>query len=213
MHPIHNVPDWDNAETSVDYPSLVAFLRRVKETGELHAGHKTHDSLRMRSCVTLSDEAVARWGELFAEKVRARERERGERIVWGLLDGFLVYWCKVSAASCAVYNLLTGLMQDVVRELDARLFLRVPRAVLQQRRKDWGAALITGEKILFSHRSGIRELKLFLRKPTDPFTVTIGTTAWHYFRIHRFTLRKSRCPRTWTLTDTYFRMETWSTGS
>jgi nicotinamide/nicotinate riboside kinase len=45
--------------------------------------------------VPVPDEVGVRWRAIFEELKHAKEAE-GERIVWGLVDGFLLYWNQVS---------------------------------------------------------------------------------------------------------------------
>jgi len=47
------------------------------------------------------------------------EAVTGERVVWGLVDGFLLYWD-----------------QEIVDTLDAKILLRVPYDVLKERRSE-----------------------------------------------------------------------------
>ena len=60
--------------------------------------------------------------------------EQGEEIIWALADGFLLYWHPVCLSAILTTQLLTNYLQDVVRELDIRLFLRVSCKTLKHRR-------------------------------------------------------------------------------
>jgi nicotinamide/nicotinate riboside kinase len=58
-------------------------------------------------------------------------------LVWGLVDGFLLYWHPVSILHCfhLLVTYLTTSIQDIVHELDVRLFLRVSCDTLKERRE------------------------------------------------------------------------------
>jgi len=118
VHPLHNVQDWDAAPSAIDWPRFVSFLRHIKEVGEIPPDHKSHDHLNEQKDVPVPAEVRGRWGEVF-EKIRKQQAENGERVIWGLVDGFLLYWHK-----------------DAIDQLDVRFFLRVPYEVLKQRRHE-----------------------------------------------------------------------------
>ncbi|KAF8230220.1 P-loop containing nucleoside triphosphate hydrolase protein [Tricholoma matsutake] len=117
IHPIHKVQDWDAAPGAIDWPKLVNFLRAVKETGEIPLDHRSHDHLNQQSLVEVDDEVKQELASVFQDIKRKQERQGGRKIIWGLVDGFLLYWNK-----------------DVIDQLDVRIFLRVPHDVLKKRR-------------------------------------------------------------------------------
>jgi nicotinamide/nicotinate riboside kinase len=43
------------------------------------------------------DEVGKRWKDAF-EQLETEMKEKGEKIVWGLVDGFLLYWNEVRHA-------------------------------------------------------------------------------------------------------------------
>jgi nicotinamide/nicotinate riboside kinase len=96
MHPILNVPDWDAAPSACDYPRLAAILRHVKESGQMPEEHVTFDHLNEHKNHPALEEEVAKWSQIFSEKLKHAEAKTGRKIVLGLVDGFLLYWCKVS---------------------------------------------------------------------------------------------------------------------
>jgi nicotinamide/nicotinate riboside kinase len=95
IHPVLKVQDWDDAPGAIDWPRLRDFLRIVKQSGEIPSWHKSHDHLNEQKEVPLDSETVRRWRQKF-ENVRKELEEDGVRIVWGLVDGFLLYWDRVS---------------------------------------------------------------------------------------------------------------------
>lgn len=96
VHPVYQVQDWDAAEGAIDWQRMITFLEQVKATGEIPADHHSHDHLNEQKAVPIGDDFSTHWREQFEEAKRKRA-ERGEaRIVWGLVDGFLLYWHPVS---------------------------------------------------------------------------------------------------------------------
>ncbi|KAH9986758.1 hypothetical protein BJV74DRAFT_515444 [Russula compacta] len=117
--PVHPTlgQDWDTAPTAIDWPRLRAFLRTVKRIARVPDHHSSHDHLNEQRAVPLGDGLFARCQAEIAAAQREAEAVSGSRVVWGLVDGFLLYWD-----------------QEVVDTLDARVFLRVPYGVLKERR-------------------------------------------------------------------------------
>jgi len=115
----YGVQDWDDASGAIEWPRLAAFLGEVKRLGMLPDSHKSHDHLNDNKPVPVSDSIISRWRIQSENMVKERLEKHGERLVWAIVDGFLMYWD-----------------QRVIDELDIRIFLRVPHAVLKQRRHE-----------------------------------------------------------------------------
>jgi nicotinamide/nicotinate riboside kinase len=81
------------------------------------------------------DEVEKRWRGAF-EGLGREMGVDGEKIVWGLVDGFLLYWNEVSLVWDCEWVLLIWVDQDVIAQLDVRIFLRVPHDVLRKRRHE-----------------------------------------------------------------------------
>ncbi|KIM77169.1 hypothetical protein PILCRDRAFT_623853 [Piloderma croceum F 1598] len=118
IHPKWNVQDWDAPSGAIDWPRLVSFLRKVKNTGEIPPDHRSHDHLNEQKDVPVRGETERWWRDAF-ERLELEMKGEGQKIVWGLVDGFLLYW-----------------NQDVIDQLDVRVFLRVPHDVLKHRRHE-----------------------------------------------------------------------------
>jgi nicotinamide/nicotinate riboside kinase len=118
IHPKWNVQDWDAPAGAINWPRLVTFLQKVKSTGEIPSDHRSHDHLNEQKDIPVREEVDRRWRAAF-EQLEADMQGHGERIVWGLADGFLLYW-----------------NEDVINQLDVRVFLRVPHDVLKKRRDE-----------------------------------------------------------------------------
>ncbi|KAH9993201.1 P-loop containing nucleoside triphosphate hydrolase protein [Russula vinacea] len=119
--PVHPTlgQDWDSAPTAIDWPRLRAFLRTVKRIARIPDDHSSHDHLNEQRPVPLGDSVAARYKAEIAAVQKEVEVASGARVVWGLVDGFLLYWD-----------------QEVVDTLDAKVFLRVPYDVLKERRSE-----------------------------------------------------------------------------
>ncbi|KAJ7647557.1 P-loop containing nucleoside triphosphate hydrolase protein [Roridomyces roridus] len=119
VHPVYNVQDWDAAPGAIEWPRMLDFLRKVKETGEIPADHRSHDHLNEQKDIGISEDVRDRWVSVFENLAAQRAADGAEEIVWGLVDGFLLYW-----------------NPQVIEQLDVRIYLRVPHDVLRQRRHE-----------------------------------------------------------------------------
>ncbi|KAK1225293.1 ribosylnicotinamide kinase [Marasmius sp. AFHP31] len=118
FHPTYKVQDWDAPAGAIEWPRLVKFLETVKETGVIPPDHRSHDHLNEQKQVPLSDTVSNKWRAEF-ERLEKEAESQGEKIVWGLVDGFLLYW-----------------HPDVIKPLEVRIFLRVPHDTLKRRRHE-----------------------------------------------------------------------------
>ncbi|KAF8973193.1 P-loop containing nucleoside triphosphate hydrolase protein [Flammula alnicola] len=118
-HPVHNVQDWDAPAGAITWSRLIAFLRHVKETGEIPPEHRSHDHLNEQKEVKVEDVVRDKWRAEFEKLKNERTVSGDERVVWGLVDGFLLYW-----------------HPEVIEQLDVRIMLRVPHDVLKKRRHE-----------------------------------------------------------------------------
>ncbi|KAI0296516.1 P-loop containing nucleoside triphosphate hydrolase protein [Multifurca ochricompacta] len=118
--PIHPTlgQDWDTAPTAIAWPRLRTFLHTVKRIARIPDDHSSHDHLNEQKPVPLTDSVAERWTTEITRVQKEVEAASGTRVVWGLVDGFLLYWD-----------------QEVVDTFDAKVFLRVPCDVLKERRK------------------------------------------------------------------------------
>ena len=97
IHPVHNVQDWDAAAGAISWDRLVQFLRQIKETGAIPPDHRSHDHLNEQKEVKVEEKVREKWIKEF-ETIKQEKQEKQERIIWGLVDGFLLYWNKVSVS-------------------------------------------------------------------------------------------------------------------
>ncbi|KAG8746322.1 ribosylnicotinamide kinase [Ceratobasidium sp. 414] len=136
MHPVYQVQDWDDAPGAIDWPRLRASLKHVKEFGSLPESHYSHDHLNEQKEVPVPRESMEQWARRFKD-VSDQWNAKGFNVIWALLDGFLLYWDGVSTfeikSSKAAYN---NRLQEVVDQLDVKIFMRIPEGVLQKRRHE-----------------------------------------------------------------------------
>lgn len=102
VHPVYNVQDWDAPTGAIQWPRMVESLKEVKKTGVIPPEHISHDHLNEQKDVPLNDGLMLRWSRVFDEMQRNAERG-GVKIIWGLVDGFLLYWHPVSGCNMISY--------------------------------------------------------------------------------------------------------------
>lgn len=74
---------------------MISFLNKVRaSSGEIPRDHYSHDHLNEQKDVPIDQDVVKRWTEVFRTIEEEGEKE-GEKIIWVLLDGFLLYWSRV----------------------------------------------------------------------------------------------------------------------
>lgn len=92
---MYKVQDWDAPAGAIQWPRMVNFLKEIKRTGVIPPDHRSHDHLNEQKLVDLSEETKLRWSTTFQEMQQDAE-QTGDKITWGLVDGFLLYWHPVS---------------------------------------------------------------------------------------------------------------------
>lgn len=63
-------------------------------SGDIPPDHYSHDHLNEQKEVSVSPDVIERWTEEFRRIGKEKEKEE-EKIIWVLLDGFLLYWNRV----------------------------------------------------------------------------------------------------------------------
>lgn len=116
VHPDYGVQDWDSAPTAIQWDRMAAVLSKVRTTGEIPPDHRSHEHLNEQKEVPVRPGVIEKWAEEF-QRIGEEREKRGEKVIWVLLDGFLLYWNR-----------------EVVNQIDVRVLLRAPHDVLRQRR-------------------------------------------------------------------------------
>lgn len=78
-----------------------------------------------------------------------QQKEQGVELAWVIVDGFVLYYDKVSHGY-ETRLLLTS--QDIVDMLDIRIFLRVPYDVLKERREERQVYVLQRELVFVSRK-------------------------------------------------------------
>ncbi|CCL99853.1 uncharacterized protein FIBRA_01877 [Fibroporia radiculosa] len=118
MHPEYNVQDWDDAKGAIDWPRMIRTLAEVKKSGVIPPEHYSHDHLNEQKDIPIDNRIFQHWRDIFTQ-IDEERTKKGEKTIWVLVDGFLLYW-----------------HPEVVNQLDVRIFLRIPHDVLKQRRHE-----------------------------------------------------------------------------
>lgn len=134
IHPIHGVQDWDAAPGAISWQRLIDTLRVIKQTGKIPPDHRSHDHLNEQKEIAVDADLKLRWIEELKSIQQAIKERSGKTVIFGILDGFLLYWHPVSRVICLLFPLIDRSLQQVIEQLDIRIMLRVPHDVLKERR-------------------------------------------------------------------------------
>ncbi|PPQ98383.1 hypothetical protein CVT24_004062 [Panaeolus cyanescens] len=118
VHPVHQVQDWDAPAGAISWDRLIKFLKEIKVTGTIPPDHRSHDHLNEQKEIKVDEDVRQKWIAEF-KRIQESKAASGEKVIWGIVDGFLLYWHK-----------------EVIDQLDVRIMLRVPHDVLKQRRHE-----------------------------------------------------------------------------
>ncbi|KAK7021927.1 ribosylnicotinamide kinase [Paramarasmius palmivorus] len=110
--------NWDDAPGAIDWDRMAHFLSELKRTGALPEDHQSYDSFNTTTAVPVDSEIISAW-KMRSEQLASEHLEKyGEKLVWALIDGFLMYWD-----------------ERIVSNLDVCVFLRVPENIARERRE------------------------------------------------------------------------------
>jgi nicotinamide/nicotinate riboside kinase len=93
---VHQVQDWDAPATAIDWPRFIGFLRQVKANGEIPVDHRSYEDLNQNLDIPVSEAVASHWTQIFLN-VREAKKKQNERVIWVLVDGFLMYYRPVSS--------------------------------------------------------------------------------------------------------------------
>ncbi|KAF5335020.1 hypothetical protein D9758_016199 [Tetrapyrgos nigripes] len=118
VDPEYGFANWDDAPGAIDWDRMAAFLSDLKKGGILPSNHQSYDSFNETRTVPVDDDQIVQW-RLQSEQVAAIHQEKyGEKLIWALIDGFLLYWD-----------------ERIISNLDVRAFIRVPEDIAKSRRE------------------------------------------------------------------------------
>jgi len=96
---------------------MAAFMSDLKK-GILPVDYRSYDSFNETANVPVDDGIIAKW-RLRSKQLAEEHLEKcGEKLVWAVVDGFLLYWD-----------------ERIISSLDLRVFLRVPEEIAKARRE------------------------------------------------------------------------------
>ena len=81
---------WDAPLGVIDRSCLVSFLQDVKSMGKLPPDHGGHDHLNEQKDIPIGEEVTEWWRHSF-KLLETKIKGKGECVIWGLVDGFLLY--------------------------------------------------------------------------------------------------------------------------
>lgn len=118
VDPEYGFQDWDSAPGAIDWNRMSNFVSDLKTTGIVPADHQSFDSFNETPSVPVDAEIISSW-KAKSEKLIAEHLEKhGEKLVFAIVDGFLMYWD-----------------ERIISNLDVRVFIRVPEDVARGRRE------------------------------------------------------------------------------
>jgi len=104
---VHQVQDWDSPTGAISWDNFITFLRLVKETGEIPLGHRSHDHLNEQKDIPITEGFKDFWAADFQRIKQEHEiKGAGTKIVWVIVDGFLLYWHMVRSRSLSSSKVL-----------------------------------------------------------------------------------------------------------
>lgn len=92
----------------------------------------------LQDLIPVSPDVTDQWARKLLDIQEHARREQRVELIWGLVDGFLLYWYPVSNIRLFMPFVANPVAptQDIVHELDVRLFLRVSYDTLKARREN-----------------------------------------------------------------------------
>lgn len=117
VDPEYGFQDWDTAATAIDWDRMVSFLSDLRKTGTPPKEHRSFDSFNKTPSVPVDAEIISGLRKRSEEMIQDYTRTHKERLVFMIVDGFLMFWD-----------------ERIVRDMDVRVFIRVPEDIARARR-------------------------------------------------------------------------------
>lgn len=118
LHKEHGIKDWDDPPGAIEWERMANELLYVKANGRTSDSHYSHDHLNLQKPVEVDRGTTEGWKKKFSE-LQTLFAQRGEDVVWVVVDGFLLYW------DPRIYNWL-----------NIKAYLRVPEPIARERREE-----------------------------------------------------------------------------
>lgn len=88
--------DWDFPPTAIDWPKFRKALAYSKAYGKPSPDVKSHDHLNVQEKVQVDADLLQHWKVQFGGLKESSEKQGNARVVYAIVDGFLLYWDAVS---------------------------------------------------------------------------------------------------------------------
>lgn len=95
IHPIYGVQDWDAPAGAISWQRMTDTLEHIQQTGKIPAEHRSHDHLNVQTEIPIDSDIAKRWSRKLEELALSVSERTGQKIIFGILDGFLLYWHQV----------------------------------------------------------------------------------------------------------------------
>ncbi|KAG2007426.1 hypothetical protein CC2G_015122 [Coprinopsis cinerea AmutBmut pab1-1] len=118
VDPEFGFANWDDAPGAIEWDRMASFISDLKKSGELPSGHRSVDEFNETSPVNVEESVIAAWRARSEQMAKEHLDKYGERLVWILVDGFLLFWD-----------------ERIVSNLDVKVFIRVSEGVARERRE------------------------------------------------------------------------------
>jgi nicotinamide/nicotinate riboside kinase len=136
-HPGLNTKNWD-APSAIDWPRMRKFLQDVKGFGSIPLDHIGYDNWNDGRDVPIDENRADAWTARFQDLGQRCLIAANTKVIWVLVDGFMLYWdqvCNAPRSKKSSHNVFGTIhFQDVIRQLDVCMFLRIPKHILKKRR-------------------------------------------------------------------------------
>ncbi|KAG8715279.1 ribosylnicotinamide kinase [Ceratobasidium sp. 395] len=118
IHPVHKVPDTDDADTAIQWPEFRAAFEELVEQGKSSEVLRNGSEIESPSSFGyLSDELLDQWRERFAGN-QGERLARGVNIEWRIVEGFILFHDP-----------------DIYKSISLKIFIRTPGPLLKARRE------------------------------------------------------------------------------
>ncbi|QRW11898.1 nicotinamide riboside kinase [Ceratobasidium sp. AG-Ba] len=120
MHPVANLRDLEDPPTAIDWPAFREAFKRFRSNRPFDDSHsKSSDTSTpsLNFSGKIANSSLKEWRSRF-KRLQQEQMQRGIKIEWRLVEGFLLYY-----------------EPEIMKSLDLSIFLRSPGHVLQRRRQ------------------------------------------------------------------------------
>ncbi|QRV83175.1 nicotinamide riboside kinase [Ceratobasidium sp. AG-Ba] len=120
MHPVANLRDLEDPPTAINWPAFREAFKRFRSNRPFDDSHSKSSDTSTPSVNfsgKIANSSLKEWRSRF-KRLQQEQMQRGIKIEWRLVEGFLLYY-----------------EPEIMKSLDLSIFLRSPGHVLQRRRQ------------------------------------------------------------------------------